>query len=401
MLEGKLLELDSGLVHESGGTAVLPPQEMGEMEISELPDMNGTLAGYYKEVELDSSELFVDGNTAASSKTSPETGASTLAGSARTKSTDSSGNTTPSNPATAAATLIDAGSPIPQTPAEFYGGRRLPGWRLADRKEAAVLRGHERGSAAARGEKSAPAPAAAGDDDGRPPASPIPQTPAEYYGRRAGDFRRAAKSAGAGGAAEKRPPGNGNLQVPATPAVPAARLAPPPRAQPPASPIPQTPAEYYGRGGRGPPRAAATVMEKRARNDALRVAGARGPAADDDDVDAILPASPLQQTPIEFYGRRRAFEWPPPPGSRSATLPSAAATAGQAATVGTATMAATSMTVGASSAERGWVGRAPDVPGLILTPPTPMSPSGGAAVDGRPAIVNEKRPPTKKGRREK
>ena len=232
-IDGKVVEIDSRSIHESGGNPILPLQEMEEVQISELPDMTGTLARYYREAEIDSSELYVADRTPASTKITPEsrTTKSTLTGSARTKSSNSSGTNTLSNPATAATLDAGAASPIPQTPAEFYGGRQLPDWRLADRKEAALLRGHERSAAAARGKKSAFTEAV--DDDDRPPASPIPQTPAEYYGR-AVDLRPAAG----------RPAGD---SLP----VPAARLAPPPPLH--ASPIPQTPPEYYGGGGRGPP----------------------------------------------------------------------------------------------------------------------------------------------------
>jgi hypothetical protein len=347
--------------------------------------MTGNLAVYYKEVELDSNELYVDDSTPVPTKGSAEstTTDSTLVGSARTKSTSSSGNNT-LNPTTNA-TLAGGASAVPPAPMEFYDSHQQPGWRRADRKEAAQLRGHERSAAVSRGKKSAFTEAT---DDDRPPASPIPKTPAEYYGR----------------AVDLLPPGD-SLQVP--PAVPAAptRLAPPPPPVPqtPASPIPQTPLEYYGGGGRGLPRLPPPLLpptkEKRQRNDkrggasdGLRVPGAK-PARGADDPDAIMPASPIQQTPIEFYGRRRAFQWPPAAAAGGSTAMSSSTTTG-----GT-TMAATSMTVAATSAERGWVGRAPDVPEMTLTPPTPMGPTGAVAADGRPMIINEKRPPTKKGRR--
>jgi hypothetical protein len=190
------------------------------------------------------------------------------------------------------------------------------------------------------------------------PASPIPKTPAEYYGRKGprkfgfskDDLKRyqGMDSVIASSSSDDRPP---------------------------ASAIPQTPVEYYGRNipvYRLPKQPLATIGkidEKDSEStvssldsggastgSGLRiptfgVAGRKGVSPPESP--KLPPASPIPQTPLEFYGK----------------LP---------------------VTVG-SAEKRKWVGRAPEVPLMVLIPATPVD--GIAPPIPLRSAAREKRPP--------
>ncbi|KAF2432441.1 acid protease [Tothia fuscella] len=135
----KIMELDSGTIHEAGGMPTYPIQEIGMPKSpigEEMPD-DFTLAygGFYKETKNDSGDgrpiikVFyeMDATPPGSTENTP-TGTLNSAGSGTTMvNTLSNPQDAHLRPAAAGRGGNDPLSPIPQTPVEFYGAAAVPG----------------------------------------------------------------------------------------------------------------------------------------------------------------------------------------------------------------------------------------------------------------------------------
>jgi hypothetical protein len=173
------VEADTNAVVEADGNELPPPAELdAAKEFSELPDATGTLAGFFKEVELDSSAehlfemegspvsptLLASANPTPGSSSNPGS-SSTPASSSRVTPMSRTSGTPPSTRGineTIASGVSSLGSmqdtlpPLPRIPIEARSSRGV-----RDR-----LNGIE-----------------------VPPASPIPQTPLEFYGGQVPEWR--------------------------------------------------------------------------------------------------------------------------------------------------------------------------------------------------------------------
>jgi hypothetical protein len=235
-------------LHEADGT----PIEIVELEnkpILEMPDTGGIMSVHYKDTELDAGpqeQIFeMEGTPVTAGVQVYEKGKLVQVVGPITKTP------TPQqaqNEGLRVPIRNDApASPIPKTPAEYYGrkGPRKFGFSKDDLKRY-------------QGMDSV---IASSSNDDRPPASAIPQTPVEYYGRNIPVYRlpkqplatigkidekdseSTVSSLDSGGAST----GSG-LQIPTFGVAGRKGVSPPESPKlPPASPIPQTPLEFYGK----------------------------------------------------------------------------------------------------------------------------------------------------------
>jgi hypothetical protein len=180
--EVKPIEVPANAIHEVDGTGLSPPVEMDGKTFTELPDQSGTLAGYFKEVELDASnekrvfemegspvniDLLKKSQPPLSDATSGNTGSDTTANTSRTTNTPlsipsrsqglySSNESTMASGVSSLSSGRDTVPPLPQIPIESRSSRGI-----RDRLNGVEV----------------------------PPASPIPQTPLEFYGNRIPESR--------------------------------------------------------------------------------------------------------------------------------------------------------------------------------------------------------------------
>jgi hypothetical protein len=333
-IEAKLVEADSGTVHEMPSRLSTERVEMDSKSIvNELPDYNGTLGGHYKPVELDpGAELVLFEMEGSPGIWSDEKGSLDpvlqrldtsseilISGAGNTSGTGSSAT----NSGVSSLGSLNPSSGVSSLETESATRSRLPKVTLVPVSEPYT-------------ERKSPASAV--------PASPIPQTPLEYYGGHIPEHRlnkalQRLRAAERGELPEDRLRSAG-VPIPAVPKIPANASTLPAKSEvtKSAMKLPEivTIAE-----------ASESAENTRANNandskpDELAIKTASqdmpsGGLAVPNASSEIL-ASPIPQTPLEYYGKL--------PGSQ------------------------------ASANDRGWVGRAPHVPTMNLIPATPSSPN--------------------------
>lgn len=340
--ESKLMEADSATVHEMPSSVVVEPVEMdGKNAVSEMPDYNGTLGTHYKPVELDPTEKIVfemegspgdwkedrkevipsierqlDINTpaAVSDESGIMTGSGTTSASSMSTSGVSSLDTHANINSNSSSNIFSSGlGSLPKSRLPRVTVVPAPGLSTGQRSEQII------------------------------PASPIPQTPLEYYGGKIPEPRmnRALQRLRAAERGELPIDvvRNAGIPLPAGPKVPAN-----------ASSMLPKPTK-----GKGEQKATADsaladrIIDSsgRSRSISLEKLPENGSVIGTSNIKAVklplqvpqtsspLSASPIPQTPLEFYGKAPGIQGP--------------------------------------QSDREWIGRAPEAPTVNLIPATPLA----------------------------
>lgn len=171
--ETKLVEADTNVVLEADSNPLSPPPvEMDGKQFSELPDATGTLGGYFREVELDGNEkkvyemegslVDIDLLKVSASRSSPSSYAVSEVRTATT-SPASVPSLTPGTAISAESTLDSGVSSISSSENTRDTIGPLPRFVPTESRSSKAVRDRLNGLDV-------------------PPASPIPQTPLEFYG---------------------------------------------------------------------------------------------------------------------------------------------------------------------------------------------------------------------------
>jgi hypothetical protein len=381
-VEAKLVEADSSTVHELPSRVGMDPVEMDtKSDLNEMPDYNGILGGHYKPTELDtaSAKIVVElegspGYWADVKEPLPESQSSTSqpsSGIAVVGGDGSTLGTTSSTSSGAVSSLSGNGSSntssnLPNNSGTIDGTTRS---RLP--KVSVVTAGPSVTG------PSRPAPRTPRE---LVPASPIPQTPLEYYGGQIPESRmnRALQRLRAAERGELPIDMVRNAGVPMSPVVTSAPKLPAVAASRGvmANSLDE-PSQQTGIQSVSPVPSIEVIMEVSESAENTRhvvspestnanikpegTAFGRGQALTLQVPGATstpVQASPIPQTPLEYYGKVAGLRGPP--------------------------------------SERNWIGRHPAVPTVTLHPATPLSPNTEASLKAIAEKFNKENPPDKK-----